>query len=248
MAELSTTVHHLKGIEIRLLYLESLFLKLKLNTIVVNVKSYPILLISAFFLLCVLSFPAFAQSQRRIIQLSGVVLAEEDNGSVAQLPGTHIYVPKAGRGTITNSLGFFSMPVLAGDSVIISSVGYERQHYIVPNHTSEYLTIVIEMVQDVTFLKEVQVMAFPTEEVFKEAILALNIPTDNSKIDQKNLNQELLALMLKTTPMDGPMNQRYYLDQWAATQNNRFGPVMNPFLNVFNWAKFFQSLKQDKKK
>lgn len=212
------------------------------------VKYRFVFLISAFFMLCLYAFPSFSQSQRRIIQLSGVVLAEEDNGSVVQLPGTHIYVPKAGRGTITNSLGFFSMPVLAGDSVIISSVGYERQHYIVPDHTSEYLTIVIEMVQDVTFLKEVQVMAFPTEEVFKEAILALNIPTDNSKIDQKNLNQELLALMLKTTPMDGPMNQRYYLDQWAASQNNRFGPVMNPFLNVFNWAKFFQSLKQDGKK
>ncbi|MBL7845024.1 MAG: carboxypeptidase-like regulatory domain-containing protein [Cyclobacteriaceae bacterium] len=223
-------------------------MKLKLNTTVVNVKSYPILLISAFFLLCTLSFTAFSQSQRRIIQLSGVVLAEEDNGNIVQLPGTHIYVPKAGRGTITNSLGFFSMPVLAGDSVIISSVGFERQHYIVPDHTSEYLTVVIEMVQDVTFLKEVQVMAFPTEEVFKEAILALNIPTDNSKIDQKNLNQELLALMLKTTPMDGPMNQRYYLDQWASSAQYKYGPQMNPFLNVFNWAKFFQSLKQDGKK
>lgn len=140
------------------------------------------------------------------------------------------------------------MPVLAGDSVIISSVGFERQHYIVPDHSSEYLTVVIEMVQDVTFLKEVQVMAFPTEEVFKEAILALNIPTDNSKIDQKNLNQELLALMLKTTPMDGPMNQRYYLDQWASSAQYKYGPQMNPFLNVFNWAKFFQSLKQDGKK
>ncbi len=191
---------------------------------------------------------AEAQNQRRIIQLSGVVLGLDDKDNPTQLPGVHIYVPKAGRGTNTNALGFFSMPVLAGDSIVISSVGYIRQHYIVPNHPSEYLTIIIELVQDVTYLREIEVLAFPTEEVFKEAILALNIPTQDTKIDQRYLNQELLALMMKTTPMDGPMNQRYYLDQWASSGQYKYGPQMNPFLNVFNWAKFFQSLKQDKKK
>lgn len=206
------------------------------------------LILSVVLVLAGLSaIPAFSQSQRRIIQLSGVILGKDGDKEIYQLPGVHVYVPKAGRGTTTNSLGFFSMPVLAGDSIIISSVGFERQHYIVPQNTSEYLTIIVELVQDVTFLKEIEVLSFPTEEVFKEAVLALNIPTDNSKIDQKNLNQELLALMLKTTPMDGPMNQRYYLDQWAASQSNRFSPVTNPFLNVFNWAKFFQSLRQEKK-
>jgi hypothetical protein len=191
---------------------------------------------------------SFSQTQRRIIQLSGIILSEDDRGNVYQVPGVHVYVPKAGRGTPTNSLGFFSMPVLAGDSIVFSSVGFERQHYIVPNHPSEYLTIVVELVQDVTFLKEIEVLSFPTEEVFKEAILALNIPTDNSGIDQKNMNQELLALMMKTTPMDGPMNQRYYLDQWASSAQYKYGPQMNPFLNVFNWAKFFKSLQQDTKK
>ncbi|MFN3839778.1 MAG: carboxypeptidase-like regulatory domain-containing protein [Cyclobacteriaceae bacterium] len=192
---------------------------------------------------------ASAQNQRRIIQLSGVVIGhDEDADDVYQLPGVHIYVPKAGRGTTTNPYGFFSMPVLVGDSIVISSVGYERQHYIVPDHPSEYLTIVIEMVQDVTYLKEIEIMPFPTEEVFKEAILALNIPVDNGKIDKRNLNQELLALMVKTSPMDGPMNQRYYLDQWAIAQGQQYAPITNPYLNVFNWAKFFKSLKQTKKK
>lgn len=200
------------------------------------------------FLVQVAFIKSFAQNQRRVMQLSGVVLGLDERENPTQLPGVHIYVPKAGRGTTTNALGFFSMPVLAGDSIVISSVGYIRQHYIVPNHPSEYLTIVVELVQDVTYLKEVEVLSFPTEEVFKEAILALNIPTDDSKIDQRYLNQELLALMMKTTPMDGPMNQRYYLDQWATSGQYKYGPQTNPFLNVFNWAKFFQSLKQDKKR
>jgi hypothetical protein len=212
------------------------------------VKNRLIFLIFTLFLVPAAFIKSFAQNQRRVMQLSGVVLGLDERENPTQLPGVHIYVPKAGRGTTTNALGFFSMPVLAGDSIVISSVGYIRQHYIVPNHPSEYLTIVVELVQDVTYLKEVEVLSFPTEEVFKEAILALNIPTDDSKIDQRYLNQELLALMMKTTPMDGPMNQRYYLDQWATSGQYKYGPQTNPFLNVFNWAKFFQSLKQDKKK
>ena len=54
---------------------------------------------------------ACGQSQKRVIQLSGVIL---DQDSIIPLPGVHVYVPKAGRGTSTNSAGFFSMPVLVG--------------------------------------------------------------------------------------------------------------------------------------
>jgi len=187
----------------------------------------------------------FAQNKQRVIQLSGVVLGED---SVSGLPGVYIYVPKAGRGTTTNNVGFFSMPVLVGDSIVISSVGYSRQYYVVPDYPSEFLTVVFELHENVRELQTVTVTAFPTEEVFKEAVLALNVPLDENGIDRKNLNAELLALMLKTTPMDGPMNSRYYLNQWANSQGNRYMPVTNPFLNPFNWVKFFNSMKKNKKK
>jgi len=202
----------------------------------------------SFILIIVVGFfgatHSFGQSQRRIIQLSGIILSED---SVSGLPGAHIYVPKAGRGTSSNSVGFFTMPVLVGDSVVITSVGYERRHYIVPNSASEYLTIIVEMVQDVTFLKEVEIMPFPTEEIFKQAVLALNIPLNENGVDKRNLNAQLLALMLQSTPMDGAANYRYYMDQYPSSINNKFQPITNPFLNVVNWAKFFKSMKDKKK-
>ena len=185
---------------------------------------------------------AVAQQQKRVIQLSGVVIDTVEG----PLPGVHVYVPKAGRGVTTNSVGFFSMPVLGGDSIVISSVGYQRQYHIVPADAPEYVTIIVPMVQDVTYLREIEILDYPTEEVFKEAVLALNLP-QNQNVDEKNMNAELLQLMLRTTPMNGPQNQRYYLNQWAATQNDRFMPVTNPFLNPFNWVKFFNGLKKGKK-
>ena len=192
---------------------------------------------------CFLTTPeAVAQQQKRIIQLSGVTM---DTAS-GPVPFVNIYIPTAGRGVKSNAVGFFSMPVLVGDSLVISSVGFQTQHYIVPDADTEYLTVMVPMVQDITYLQAVEILPYPTEEVFKEAVLALNLPA--SEIDDKNLNAELLALMLKTTPMDGPLNQRYSLNQWAASQNDKFMPVTNPFLNPFNWVKFFNGLKKKKKK
>jgi len=187
-----------------------------------------------------------AQGQKRVIQLSGIILGKDS--TQGGVPGVNVYVPKAGRGTSTNSLGFFSMPVLVGDSVVISSVGYERQFYIIPNHSSEFLTLIFELSEDVTYLRELLVTPFPTEEVFKEAVLALNLPLNDDAYDKNNLDAELLALILRTTPMDGYSNQRFMLDQLNATQTSKYVPITNPLLNPFNWAKFIQSLKQNKKK
>lgn len=202
-----------------------------------------------FFLVCSASLfftNSQAQGQKRLIQLSGIVLGPDS--TQGGIPGVNIYVPKAGRGTPTNAMGFFSMPVQVGDSVVISAVGYERQYYIIPNHTSEFLTLIFELSEDVTYLKELTVLPFPTEEVFKEAVLALNLPLDDAAYDKNNLDAELLALILKTTPMDGYSNQRYMLDQLNYTQSSKYVPITNPLLNPFNWAKFIQSLKQNKKK
>lgn len=205
---------------------------------------YVLVLLVAGSLLC--STEGMAQGNKRnIIQLSGIILGED---SVSGLPGVHVYVPKAGRGTSSLGNGFFSMPVLAGDSVVISSVGYIRQHYIVPSDMNEdFLTIIVEMSTDNTFLKEVTILPFPTEEVFKQAVLALNLPEDN-RIDRRNLNAELMALMMRTTPMDGNLNYRYYMDQYNSSITDRSLGRTNPFLNPFNWARFFRDLKQNKKK
>lgn len=208
---------------------------MKLNQIKIVVFAISAL----FFATCTV----VAQSQKRVIQLSGVVLGSDSTNGV---PGVHVYVPKAGRGTTTNTYGFFSMPVLVGDSVVASAVGYERQYFIVPNHSTEYMTIVFEMMEDVTYLREVLITPFPTEEVFKEAVLALNVPVERG-IDQKNIDAELLALLVKVTPMDGYQNSRNYLNQWSGSQNDKFVPIVNPLLNPFNWARFIQSLKKNKK-
>jgi hypothetical protein len=199
-------------------------------------------LIFSILLVAGLATEGLSQQKRRVIQLSGIV-----RDSSELLIGAHVYVPKAGRGDITNAYGFFSMPVLVGDSVVISMVGYHRTSYVVPDTISAQLTILIELTQDVTMLNPV-IVGFPTEELFKEAVLAMNLPTDNRGLDQKALNAELLALMARTTPMDGNANYKYYIDQWSQSAGGNFRPVYNPFLDPLNWARFIKSFSKKKKK
>jgi CarboxypepD_reg-like domain len=188
---------------------------------------------------------ALAQDQRRAINFSGVILQPD---SVNVLPGAHIYVPLAGRGTTSSYTGFFSLAVQTGDSVVISFVGYKRVSYIVPNSTPEFTTHVIVMSEEANELPTVEVVfPYPTEEIFKAAVLAMNIPMDANGVDKKMLNNELMALMIRTTPMDASANYRYYMNQYPQDIQNKFMPVTNPFLNVFNWAKFFKQMKQTKK-
>lgn len=192
--------------------------------------------------LSLLATDSHAQGRKRIIQLSGIVLGED---STSGLPGVHVYVPRAGRGTTTNSLGYFSMPVLAKDSIVISAIGYKKQSYIVPDDPKlgENITLLIEMVTDVTYLEAVEIVPFPTEELFKEAILALNLPVDEYEYENEHLAADLLAYMAQITPMDGAQNYRNYMNNEVYYQQYKYGPRPNPLLNPFNWAKFIQAIK-----
>src|SRR6185369_2079436 len=96
-------------------------------------KNTLLLLFFALFLL-IPGQEASAQNRRRVIQLSGIVTDTAGNF----LPGVTFYVPKADRGTTSLKNGFFSLPLLIGDTVLISSVGFVRQTYVVPQEAKEF--------------------------------------------------------------------------------------------------------------
>lgn len=206
------------------------------------VKYKPFLLAAVFSFFLLYSPNLSGQGKEIIIQFSGVVVGTD---SVTGVPGVHIYVPKAGRGVTSNAYGYFSMPVLAGDSVVVSAVGYKKKHFIIPHDKGDDITAIIELAEDVTYLPEVEVYPYPTREMFKEAILALELPRkDEYENMRRNLNEETLAKMFQAMPMDGSMNHKWFLDQYQQQQNYRYMPPTNPLLNPFAWAEFIKAIKR----
>ncbi|SHM59198.1 CarboxypepD_reg-like domain-containing protein [Cyclobacterium lianum] len=200
--------------------------------------------ILAIFVVGLLGFHRSASAQdtpeQKVVQLSGVILNAD---STTAIPGVNIYVPKKGRGTSSNRFGYFSMPVVAGDSVVFSFIGLKRQTLKIPaDITEDKLSYILTMVQDEIALQEVQVMPYPTEEEFKNAILAVNVDAE-PPLNRGNLSPQLLLKWAEEMPASGNENFRQFTNQQTQQTLDRYGPRPLPLLNPFAWAQFIKSIK-----
>ncbi|MEC7851060.1 MAG: carboxypeptidase-like regulatory domain-containing protein [Bacteroidota bacterium] len=182
-----------------------------------------------------------SQGRQKIIQLSGVVVGQD---SISGVGGVHIYVPKAGRGTTSNPYGYFAMPVLANDSIIVSAIGYQKQNFIMPGDKGESVTLFIELKPDTTILPELEIFPYPTEELFKKAVLAIELP-NRQDLDnmEKSLDKDLLRRMYNNEPMSANMNYKYFMDQQMMATSTKYQLPSNPLLNPFAWVKFIKAIK-----
>lgn len=190
------------------------------------------------------SFISYSQvvenEKEKVIQFTGVVLDQDSSA----IPGVHIYTPVFGRGTSTNQYGFFSMPALEGDSLVISVVGFKKATYVVPKIKTSTLKVVFQLEQDTELMDEVQVYNMPpTAEAFKKAVLAVQLPQNYSNID-KNLDPATLQKMYKTLPADGSMNHRWFVQQQAYYNQTKNSVRINPLLNPMSWVEIFRAIKR----
>lgn len=199
-----------------------------------------------FILLCVfVHMNSIAQDNvdakpTKVIQFTGVVL----NADSVYIPGVHIYTPVYGRGTSTNVYGFFSMPALEGDSLIISAVGYKKSYYKIPEIKGQTLKAIINLEPDTTELKEVVVYNLPpTEKAFKQAVLAMRLPDEYNNINE-NLSPEIMQELLNNLPADGSSNHQWFIRQQAHYQQTRYSVPVNPLLNPMAWVELFKSIKR----
>lgn len=186
---------------------------------------------------------AHGQGAKKVIQLTGVVTAGD---SLLGIPGASVYIPKAGRGTNTNEYGYFSLPVLAGDSVVFSSLGYAKQSLVIPERfEKDSYSIIIEMLEDPTMLPEIRVFPYATFRDFTKAVLAMKSPIED--IDHENaMSQQILDQMFRNTPMDATSNHQNYMNLQNQHQMRRGGynpGATNPLLDPFKWYKVIKGIK-----
>ena len=205
------------------------------------------LLLFIFFVLTVTLFGqrAQAQGEQKAIIFTGVVVAGK---STDRLPGAYIFIPKAGRGALTNNAGYFSIPVFPGDSIVYSYVGYKTQFHVIPrNYNAETYSAIIAMQESVTMLAEVRVYPYATEEEFKKAFLELKLP-DQADRDAlaRSTDPDYINRLAQQLPNNAQTNYRYTMDQQLfgreSAANKGFATTF-PFLNPFAWANFIKSVQ-----
>ncbi|MGI4871915.1 MAG: carboxypeptidase-like regulatory domain-containing protein [Janthinobacterium lividum] len=205
------------------------------------------LLLSTLVLLGWLAAPrAWAQGKRRVVQFTGIVASGD---SLLGVPGATVVVPKAGRGTSTNAYGYFSMPVLTGDSIVFRSLGYHNQTIVISeDYQRQSYSVIITLREDPAILPEVRVFPYATEIEFKRAFLALRLPNEKGTSAAENLNAQLMQRILNSMPVGATANFRQSMSQQQLDFDRRMGTAPNlqsnnPLLNPFSWLQLIKQIK-----
>lgn len=179
--------------------------------------------------------------ERKVIQLSGIILNSDSTDAV---PGVNIYVPKKGRGTSSGRFGYFSMPVLEGDSVVFTFIGLKKQSFKVPDKVeNDRISLILTMEVDEIALAEIEVMPYPTEEEFKKAIIAMNV-VDPMSISRANMSPEMLLRWAEQMPASGNENFRTFQQGQMIQNQDLYGPRPLRLLDPFAWSQFIRSIKR----
>jgi hypothetical protein len=183
-------------------------------------------------------------AQRKVIQFSGLVVTGEQSVGV---PFASVFVPKTSRGAYTNEFGFFSFPLLIGDTCMVKSQGFRTQRYVIPDDGRQSISVVLYLQADTTLLPEVEILPFPTEEDFKRAFLALRLPETDMNRMRQNLNPRMLERMRFNLGMDAGLNHLYFSRQTTDNLvNQNFLPGNTQLFNPFAWGQFLNDVKNEK--
>ncbi|WP_439881421.1 carboxypeptidase-like regulatory domain-containing protein [Pontibacter sp. MBLB2868] len=178
----------------------------------------------------ILLYSAEAQQHQQVIQFSGLITATD---SATALAGVVVYVPDSQRGTVSNQQGFFSLPVLAADSIVIAALGYQKQAIIIPKgYSKNSYSVNISLAESLHELPTVDVMPWATERDLREAIKNVKLPTQQ---DAEENDIEMLIKKYGTPayPMDGTKNAGYGIQQQMRQQQGRyFVPSDVKFLSI----------------
>ncbi len=201
--------------------------------------------ISVLLLTFASSLPAWSQGERKAIMFTGIVVGGEQE----RLPRASIIIPRAGKGTLADLDGYFSIPVFPGDSIVFTYVGYKNQYFKIPTGMNrETFSAIIAMREDIQMLAEVRVWPYNTEEEFKKAFLEMRLP-DQADRDAlaKSTDPDYINRMAMMVPNNAQTNFRHSMDQQLfgreSYANKGFSTTM-PFLNPFAWANFIKGVKK----
>jgi len=196
--------------------------------------------------LFILNTTAQGQSDSALIQLSGVVLTEDERGQLMPLSLADVYVKGKNRGTYTDLDGFFSLVVRKNETVVFAYLGYQAIEYQVPDTLSENrYTVVQYLSRDTLLLPETVVYPWPSKKYFRLEFLAMDVPNvDYQAMANENLNAKIIKEMTENMPANADETADLYLRQQANkyVYYGQFRPQ-----NIFNplaWQKFFEAWRR----
>lgn len=106
-----------------------------------------------------------------ILQFTGMVVQGD---SLEGIPSVSVRIPKSNRSTTTDEHGFFSLPVLLGDSVVIRSLHFTQYVLIPTSYPSQSYSALIQL--DNSPGKQSKAHLVHTNKNFQQEFMKLKLP------------------------------------------------------------------------
>jgi hypothetical protein len=191
----------------------------------------------------------FGYSQKkelpRVIQFSGMVFYEDEEGAPAPLPYTNIKVKGTNRGSSADVDGFFSFVAIVGEQIEFTRIGFRPVEITIPDtlKSDTYKWIQI-MTEDEYILPEAIIMPWPSRDHFKQEFLAIDISNELQEHAMENLAEEKLRELRYNIPADGKEATSMVVRQQA--RDYIYTGQIKP-QNIFNplaWKKFIDAWRR----
>jgi len=172
---------------------------------------------------------------------SGVVIDQEH---VLPVEGTYIFNLTASKEAVTDSLGFFKIEALEGDTLVFRDLRYEASTFVIPDGLEKSHYGIIQMLKPNTvLLDEVKVFSFPTQEEFNREFLSVQ-PRPNMESRGLELRHDL-AKTVKENFEEDKYTYEVEQDRRIYELTGQIQP--NHLLDPFRWTEFIRRLSENDK-
>jgi len=194
------------------------------------------------FLVPVAAKAQFETYKDSVVQIYGVIMSAD---SLKALPSVSVTVKGRNQGTISSEQGVFSIPLLRGDVIEFTSVGYKPKLVTVPKDlVGNQQSMIQLMVEDTVYLPATIIKKRPTREEFERDFVTTAVPNDQQEIARQNLSERNLRALMAVYPKDGREATNLYMKQNA---QKYYSAGQLPPQNLFNplaWAEFIKAWKR----
>ncbi len=203
-------------------------------------------LIAALFLF--VTAQAFGQDKpegQRVVQFSGIVVTEDDNGEILPLPYTSIAIKGTSRGTYSEIDGFFSIAARVGDTLSFSRIGFQTvEHSVSDTLSSDFYSWYQVMSEDDILLPEAVIYPWPSREHYKIEFLALDISNELRQRAEENLAAEVLNRLQFEVAPDG--QNAFELERTNKNIEYQYAGQFKPqkIFDVVAWSQFIKAWKR----
>ncbi|AMR30865.1 hypothetical protein A0256_05230 [Mucilaginibacter sp. PAMC 26640] len=201
-------------------------------------------LVGILFLL--VSFSAFAQKEKPLVQFTGVIY-NADSASIV-VPYVSITNKSYHNAvTVANYNGYFSFVVHEQDTVSFTAVGYSPVTVVIPSNLNKSYTTQIKIKPAITNLPVFRVFPWATTDEFRRDFVTAKLADDDLEIARKNVSKATLAALNTSLPRDGQEIQSANAQQMHTNIVNSHS-ITNPLLNPLAWGSLIKSITDGEKK